>query len=1307
MPGLAQKNAEFCNSPLSSVGSVSANGIWSKHRADITFDQLQKFWSELSPHARQELLKIDKQTLFEQARKNLYCSRCNGLLLEGFSQIVMYGKSLQQEGACVLLTSNPRASKNQIENGLDMMSSSRQDDAQDPSVHPWGGLAATRDGILTLLDCFLDGKSLIALQNVFDSARAREHERELLYPDACGGSGRGWISQGMVNYGRGYGTRETCALHTVRLSCDTLVDFWSALGDETRQSLLRMKEEDFIERLMYRDCRRNVIREFKELKELKRMRREPRCTNWFCVADTAFQYEVSDDTVQADWHQSFTDAAGAYHHFEWAVGTGEGQSDILEFEDVGMTGSVQVNGLDLGDLTSCFITLRAWRLDGRCTELTVKAHALKGQPCVHRRLIVGDGFVTITKGESIRRFFEHAEEAEEDEDDDSMDKDGNELDGDGSRPQKHAKSPELAREFLLDAATVIFKEQVEKAFREGTARQNAHSIFVCLALKLLEERVHVACKEIITLEMQIKLLEEEEKEKREEEERKERRRIKEREKKLRRKERLKGKERERERNCSESKQLPNALRESAKELSLNNHEEAHTTLYSGDMNSAGRDITVASTCSSDVVDEEPSNGCTDSKPKNLNDESLQHPCSFGGEINAKDVNSFTIEQSKASRRKSRFRKDSPLEQASRWRDRRRSAVGNDYTAQLDESEPKVRGYMATSRCVNGPNRQSRNGTVKTNARNCSMKFGDKLQCSNNRIRYRYGVHSCSCNLHTDYRGKEGHHVSMIRSSKDFRTPNKPESSLERPFYRSSKYNHGCYMSDSCGIPKVKLLTGNLQSIKGDVLHTKKVWEPMESRKNCPRSNSNPDITLRSPTFKVDACKGGMDDGNENGHNPRGNACMSFDEQLLSDFSGNSGKGDALNGRKTSNRSNPGMQNGFKNGFCLGMESLYCSIDAADDCGSCHVISTLAVNNASDPSMSNSSSDNYSSCLSEGDSCTGSSGAQNAESLLMSDSEDASLQSEGKEIACSGSAPIDCRGLGMDEKNKTGGQKSLTSGMGAGFRAEARCMVPGNFQGDPPTKDVHHCDNGRIMVNMGSQQHHVLPMQNQCIHLPVFGAPMPMNYYHQSAAAWAAAPTNELVPFHQPSHYLYTSPLDYRLSANQSSHFCAQYGPLQPLTNHHTPVVTVGQLPLYQMENKANIVDPKDDTKNCTPGGAREAVGVADTALAECRQPLERPFRNRRIPQEEPSCGQDGNVRDLLKSHNEGPTFSLFHFGGPVAVGAGFCLNQVSLKNEAAGNSSSKPPAAPVQGEFACSEMDTSVEEYSLFAARNRSHFSFF
>ncbi|XP_076917598.1 uncharacterized protein LOC143577727 [Bidens hawaiensis] len=490
-----------------SYGPVSSStGFWSKHRDDVSYNQLQKFWSDLPLQARRELLRIDKQTLFEQARKNMYCSRCNGLLLEGFMQIIMYGKSLQHEGNG-LVTSKSQT----VENVCMKTEGSNNGDAiQDPSVHPWGGLTTTRDGTLTLLDCYICSKYLKGLQNVFDSAKARERERELLYPDACGGGGRGWISHGMVGYGRGHGTRETCALHTARLSVDTLVDFWSALGEETRFSLLRMKEEDFMERLMYRfdskrfcrDCRKNVICEFKELKELKRMRKETRCTSWFCVADTSFQCEVTLDTIQAAWHQNYADSKGIYNHYEWAVGTGAGKSDLKTFENVGLNSSVKAIILKLADVNSCYITLRACITDKHepYDEVSVKAHALKGQHCVHGRLVVGDGFVTINRGDNIRRFFEHAEEAEEEEDDESVDKDGNELDGECSRPQKHAKSPELAREFLLDAATVIFKEQVEKAFREGTARQNAHSMFVSLALKLLEKRVIVACKDIITLE---------------------------------------------------------------------------------------------------------------------------------------------------------------------------------------------------------------------------------------------------------------------------------------------------------------------------------------------------------------------------------------------------------------------------------------------------------------------------------------------------------------------------------------------------------------------------------------------------------------------------------------------------------------------------------------------------------------------------------------------------------------------------------------------------------------------------------------
>ncbi|RLM61889.1 uncharacterized protein C2845_PM14G00640 [Panicum miliaceum] len=89
------------------------------------------------------------------------------------------------------------------------------------------------------------------------------------------------------------------------------------------------------------------------------------------------------------------------------------------------------------------------------------------------RLIVGDGFVTIIKDEMIRSFFEHAEEAEAEDESNAMDRESNDLDGDVTHPQKHAESPELVRKFLLDAAAVIFEEQVEKAFREGTAWQNA------------------------------------------------------------------------------------------------------------------------------------------------------------------------------------------------------------------------------------------------------------------------------------------------------------------------------------------------------------------------------------------------------------------------------------------------------------------------------------------------------------------------------------------------------------------------------------------------------------------------------------------------------------------------------------------------------------------------------------------------------------------------------------------------------------------------------------------------------------------
>ncbi|KQJ96180.1 uncharacterized protein LOC100845501 [Brachypodium distachyon] len=767
MPGMvADAPPSSCPAP-----SSSSSAIWSRRRDEITFDRLRKFWNALSPQGRHALLRIDKQTLIEHARKNLYCSRCNGLLLESFTQIVIYGKSLHQESS-----GEPRVLE--IE----------PHDVQDPSVHPWGGLSTTKDGILTLLDCFINAKSLHVLQNVFDNARAREREREMLYPDACGGEGRGWISPAIANYGRGHGTRDTCALHTARLSCDTLVDFWSALGDEARSSLLRMKEEDFIERLMHRfdskrfcrDCRKNVIREFKELKELKRLRREPRCTSWFCVADTAFHCEVFEDAVLVDWHQDFLEQDGAYHHFELGVGTDEGKADILEFEDVGMNGQVHKKGLDLDQYEDYFVTLRAWRLDGRCTEFCVKAHALKGQSCVHRRLIVGDGFVTITKGESVRSFFEYAEEAEEEDEDDAMDRDGNDPDSDGAHPQKHAKSPELAREFLLDAATVIFKEQVEKAFREGTARQNAHSVFVSLALKLLEERIHVACKEIITLEKQTKLLEEEEKEKREEEERRERRRAKEREKKLRRKERLKEKGRDKEEMPVQSK--------SSGDVTPGHCQSPDILDSRYSASDEEGNVVVAEQFSRDTS--------ADQSLSTEADEQSNEQCSTTAEFVPADCSdSFICEQSK-SRRKPRFTRDSPQEKAtSCWYEDRR-----------DDSED-----IGDIHC------QSRERTRNT-SRGCNSAFS-----INSRTRDRYEYNPCSCGHQEDYR-----YFPSARSSRDVKMPRKTLVEKPRLQYRR------CYPVDSFVVPK----GSRVGIIPNKNTGPKQVWEPMDARKKASLGNAH-------------------------------------------------------------------------------------------------------------------------------------------------------------------------------------------------------------------------------------------------------------------------------------------------------------------------------------------------------------------------------------------------------------------------------------------------------------------------------------
>ncbi|KAL1351410.1 hypothetical protein HN51_015318 [Arachis hypogaea] len=1272
MPGLAaQRNEQFTNgsSATATTTHLSPNGFWSKNRDDVGYNQLQKFWSELSPQARQELLRIDKQSLFEQARKNMYCSRCNGLLLEGFLQIVMYGKSLQHEGVGAHFICNRLGGLKKQNNGGLNITNGCQDEIQDPSVHPWGGLTTTRDGSLTLMNCYLYSKSLKGLQIVFDGARARERERELLYPDACGGGGRGWISQGIVSYGRGHGTRETCALHTARLSCDTLVDFWSALGEETRLSLLRMKEEDFIERLMYRfdskrfcrDCRRNVIREFKELKELKRMRKEPRCTSWFCVADTAFQYEVSDDSIQADWRQTFAETLGSYHHFEWAVGTTEGKCDILEFENVGMNACVQVNGLDLGGLSACFITLRAWKLDGRCTELSVKAHSLKGQQCVHCRLIVGDGYVTITKGESIRRFFEHAEEAEEEEDDDSMDKDGNDLDGECSRPQKHAKSPELAREFLLDAATVIFKEQVEKAFREGTARQNAHSIFVCLALKLLEERLHVACKEIITLEKQMKLLEEEEKEKREEEERKERRRTKEREKKLRRKERLKGKDKDKEKRSSESND-PLGPPESKEEMSLLDDMEQNDSI----------------SCRSSVIETDEANLSRDDSPNILHEEFTDECSTLRTQDHSyndceEEISStkdgggqFTVEQSTPSRQRPRFRKEFQLDMPMKWSDRRRHAVVSENGVVVGRSDLRHHGesFVASSRVVNGLNRQSRlNVPTKHNGRNAGPKYNEKFHSSSNRVNERCDFHSCSCSLNHEYRTRVEQHSSLTRVSRETKPASKSETAgdTSKQYSRGSKHSQVEYMHDSNGRPKSKVTLGNYAG--RDLFQSKKVWEPMESQKKYRGSTPDSDVILRSSEnqgLQSDIIKPSI-----------GEAVHTGDRYY-----------EDCNSKRLS--ADEGCNNGFQveaEGSCRSTEV------ASEEPGIC-TTGGSPLNSSSDPNQSSSfSSDNCSSCLSEGDNNTTSSNRENTESSSTSDSEDVSLQSEVRDSStCVENDLSGCHEAGEKDANGEGLARSCS------LYSRSLDGTGSDKLGNLAVETGHNFENGFSTINVCSQPQNILPlMSNQNMQFPMFQGPTTMSYFHQNPVSWPAAPTNGLMPYPHPNHYLYAGPLGYGL--NEDPHFCLQYGALQQPTPMFNPAV-----PVYQPVARANVLNAEEQTRVSKPASIQEHLAGS--------------IPERTVPAGANSkkAALSGEVRPdnpaKMRENNGG--FSLFHFGGPVDVSTGCKSSLASAQGSTAGDFSLKGSVDPVEEVDTCNKKETTaMEEYNLFAASNNLRFSIF
>lgn len=68
---------------------------------------------------------------------------------------------------------------------------------------------------------------------------------------------------------------------------------------------------------------------------------------------------------------------------------------------------------------------------------------------------------------------------------------------------RHAETPELAQEALVDSVVLIFKSQVEVAFREQTAGHNALLLFVHLVLQMMEEQLQNSSRELAAKQAEV------------------------------------------------------------------------------------------------------------------------------------------------------------------------------------------------------------------------------------------------------------------------------------------------------------------------------------------------------------------------------------------------------------------------------------------------------------------------------------------------------------------------------------------------------------------------------------------------------------------------------------------------------------------------------------------------------------------------------------------------------------------------------------------------------------------------------------
>jgi len=749
----------------------------------------------------------------------------------------------------------------------------------------------------------------------------------------------------------------------------------------------------------------------------------------------------------------------------------------------------------------------------------------------------------------------------------------------------------------------------------------------------------------------MKLLEEEEKEKREEEERKERRRTKEREKRLRRKERLKGKEKEK--RCSESNDAVGSTEISKEELSAvadveqNYPTSCTNSVIESDVTNQLRDD------SPNIQDEELCSEDSTLKPQDLSFDDCEEEIS-----NAKDeMDQSTIEQSMLSHRRLRCRKEFQQDMPPmKWSDRRPYAGVSENSVMVGRSEPRHYGesLVTSSKVMNGLNRQSRiNVPTKLNSRNCGPpKFNEKFYSSKNRTNERCDIHSCSCSLNNEYKTRIEQHSSMTRVNRETKSTCQSESAgdTSKQFYHGTKNNQVDYMHESNGRSKNKIILGNYTG------QSKRVWEPTESQKKYHCGDSDSDVILRSTKVQEnhsDLIKSSIGEGAESGEND-------VEECNSKRFGGVDER----------------CQNNFHveaEGFCSSMEI------ASEKPGICST-GGFVLNNSADPTQSSTfSSDNCSLCLSEGDNNTSSSNHENTESSITSDSEDVSRQSEVRNNL---DYMSDCHEHATENNKKTNGEglvRSSSSLTGPSLDG-TRNYAFGNLK-----ETAQSFDTCFSTANVCSQPQSMLPpLANHNIHFPVFQSPSTMGYFHQNPVSWPGAPTNGLVPFPHTNPYLYASPLGYGL--NEDPRFCLQYGALQQPAPIFNPAV-----PVHQPVARPSVLNAELRSRVSKPASLPQHHGYFAERVVTTGTISKKPALYGEVM-------HDNSAKSLENNDD----FSLFHFGGPVALSTGCKSVHTSLNGDSVGDFGSKGSADHVENVHNCNKKETpAMEEYNLFATSNK------